>query len=164
MSTNEFLLARRKRLDDLIMSSVPGETQVNADGKPTRKDYMLKQAKDDRGHAGVVMEARQNLMQSNLTKDNFRNKITLSHFTKFIGHFVKKDEVVADGSRDISLNPQLKDKYKGGKSKVAVVDLNQYLVDGKPLDEAKQKVSGQDARMAMAEVKKNAERAGSSRE
>ena len=47
MSTNEFLLARRKRLDDLIMSSVPGETQVNADGKPTRKDYMLKQAKDD---------------------------------------------------------------------------------------------------------------------
>lgn len=164
MSTNEFLLARRKRLDDLIVSSVPGETQVNADGKPTRKDYMLKQAKDDRGHAGVVMEARQNLMQSNLTKDNFRNKITLSHFTKFIGHFVKKDEVVADGSRDISLNPQLKDKYKGGKSKVAVVDLNQYLVDGKPLDEAKQKVSGQDARMAMAEVKKNAERAGSSRE
>lgn len=164
MSTNEFLLARRKKLDDLIMSSVPGETAVNADGKPIRKDYMLKQAKDDRGHAGVVMEARQNLMQSNLTKDNFNNKITLSHFTKFIRHFVKKDEVVADGSRDISLNPKLKDKYKSGKSKVAVVDLNQYLVDGKPLEEAKQRVNGQDARMAMAEVKKNAERVGSSRE
>lgn len=164
MSANEFLLARRKKLDDLIMSSVPGETAVNADGKPIRKDYMLKQAKDDRGHAGVVMEARQNLMQSNLTKDNFNNKITLSHFTKFIEHFVKKDEVVADGSRDISLNPKLKDKYKSGKSKVAVVDLNQYLVDGKTLEEAKQRVNGQDARMAMAEVKKNAERAGSSRE
>lgn len=158
MSTNEFLLARRKKLDDLIMSSVPGDTEVNADGKPIRKDYMLKQAKDDRGRAGVVMEARQNLMQSNLTTDNIRNKITLSHFTKFIGHFIKKDEVVADGTRDISLNPKLKDKYKSGKSKVAVIDLNQYLVDGKPLEEAKQRVSGQDARRVMAEVKKNAER------
>lgn len=157
-SMNEFLLDRRKTLDEAIMQGVPSENDRNASGKPIRSDYMAKQAKDDRGKAGVVMEARENLMQSNLTKDNFTNKITLSHFTKFIKHFIKHDEVVADGSRDIALNPNLKEKYKKEGSKATIVDLNAYLVDGKPLEQAKEKVSGKDARKAMTEIRKNHER------
>lgn len=155
---NEFLLARRKTLDETIAATAQGETAVNADGKPIKKDYMVKQAKDERGKAGVVMEARQSLMQSNLTKDNYNNKVTLSHFTKYIEHFIKKDEVVADGSRNISLNPQFKGKMNKPNSKTAITDLNMYLVEGKPLETAKQQVRGQDARQVMSEVQKNAER------
>lgn len=155
---NTFLLDRRQKLDETIMNNVVSENDVTEAGKPIRSDYMVKKAKDDRGKAGVVMEARQNLMQSNLTKDNFLHKITLSHFTKFMEHFVKHDEVVADGSRNIALNPKLKDKYKKEGSKVAIVDLNQYLVEDKPLDTAKQKVSGKDARQAMTDLKKTYER------
>lgn len=155
---NEFLLARRKTLDETIAATAQGDTAVNADGKPIKKDYLVKQAKDERGKAGVVMEARQSLMQSNLTKDNYNNKVTLSHFTKYIKHFIQKDEVVADGSRDIKLNPQFKSKINKPNSKVAVTDLNMYLVEGKPLEVAKQKVRGQDVKQVMAEVQKNAER------
>ena len=117
--------------------------------------FLTKQQKDDRGHAGVVMEARQSLMQSNLSKDNFKDKITLSHFTKYIKHFITKDAVVADGSRDIALNPQLKAKYKKEGSKVPVVDLNAYLVDNKTLSESTEKVSGKDTKKVMNEIRKN---------
>lgn len=156
MTTNEFLLARRKNLDEAILSSAISQNDVNASGKPIRTDYMAKQAKDERGKAGVVMEARQSLMQSNLTKDNFNNKITLSHFTKYIKHFITKDNVAADGSRDISLNPELKRNAK----QMVHTDLNQYLVEGKPLDNAtvQYKTSAKDARVEMATLKKNAER------
>lgn len=157
-SINQFLLHRRSALDKAVLDAVPGNIDLNANGTPIRKDYEAKQMKDDRGHTGVVMEARENLMQSNLTKDNFINKITLSHFTKFIGHFVKHDEAVADGSRNIALNPILKDKYKKPGSKVDVIDLNQYLVEGKPLEQSTSQVSGKDARTEMATVKKNNER------
>lgn len=159
MTTNEFLLARRKNLDEAILSSAISQNDVNASGKPIRTDYMAKQAKDERGKAGVVMEARQSLMQSNLTKDNFNNKITLSHFTKYIKHFITKDNVAADGSRDISLNPELKRNAK----QMVHTDLNQYLVEGKPLDNAtvQYKTSAKDARVEMATLKKNAERKSS---
>lgn len=158
-SMNDFLLDRRKKLDEMIMNNVVSENDVTKAGRPIRKDYLAKQAKDERGKAGIVMEARENLMQSNLTKDNFVNKITLSHFTKFIKHFVNKDEVVADGSRNISLNPQFKGKIDKEGSKVAVTDLNQYLVEGKPLDVAKQRVSGKDAHKTMEDINKHYERA-----
>ena len=159
MTTNEFLLARRKNLDEAILNTAVSQNDVNASGKPIRTDYMTKQAKDERGQAGVVMEARQSLMQSNLTKENYNNKITLSHFTKYITHFIKKDNVAADGSRDISLNPQLK---KNGKQMV-LTDLNQYLVDGKPLssETVQYKAAAKDAQINMAELKKNAERKSS---
>lgn len=159
MTTNEFLLARRKNLDEAILNTAVSQNDVNASGKPIRTDYMAKQAKDNRGQAGVVMEARQSLMQSNLTKENYNNKITLSHFTKYMTHFIKKDNVVADGSRDIALNPQMK---KNGKQMV-LTDLNQYLVDGKPLssETVQYKAAAKDAQINMAELKKNAERKSS---
>lgn len=154
----DFLLDRRAALDEVIMQGVVSENDRNASGKNILSDYRIKKDRDDRGKSGVVMEGRENLMQSNLTKDNFLNKITLSHFTKFMKHFIRHDEVVADGSRNISLNPKLKEKYNKEGSKVAIVDLNQYLVEEKPLDTAKQKVSGKDARKAMKDVKKTYER------
>lgn len=155
---NEFLSDRRQALDEAIMSGVPSENNRNVSGKPIRSDYLAKQAKDDRGHAGVVMEGRQSLMQSNLTKDNFANKITLSHFTKYMKHFVDKDNNIADCSRDISLNPEMKRKYDKPGSKVKIVDLNLYLVEGKDLEQSITNAAGKDARKAMAKVKKDNER------
>ena len=69
-------------------------------------------------------------------------------------HFIRKDDNVADNSRDIELNPQLKRKYNKESSRVDVVDLNKYLVEGKPLDQCKENVSGKDIRKAMKEVNK----------
>lgn len=151
----QFLLLRRERLDKAIMNNIPSDNTLNASGKPIRNDYYTKQMTDSRDKAGVVMEARQSLMQSNLSKDNFANKITLSHFTKYIPHFIQKDNVVADASRDISLNPTLKEKYSKPNSKVDVVDLNRYLVDGKPLEQCKENVSGKDVRASMTNLNKN---------
>lgn len=153
-SLNEFLLDRRARLDEVIANG----SMSNPEGDLVRKDYEVKKLRDDRGHAKEVMHGRQSLMQSNLTNNNYNNKITLSHFTKYMEHFTVRDAVVADGSRDIKLNPQLKDKYKDGTSKVDIIDLNSYLVDGKPLEESKEKVSGKDAREAMTRLSRFYER------
>lgn len=149
---NQFLLQRRADLDKVIMDHVPGDTNLTASGKSIRKDYKIKQLTDSRDKAGVVMEARQSLMQSNLSADNFANKITLSHFTKYIAHFVDENNKVADNSRDIELNPDLKKRYKKPNSDVQVVDLNQYLVEGKTLEQSTQKVKGRDLRLKMHEL------------
>ncbi len=153
-SMSQFLLLRRERLDKAILESVVNENDVNVSGKPIRKDYRTKQMSDSRDKSSVIMEARQSLMQSNLTKDNYANKITLSHFTKYIPHFIKKDSLVADTSRDISLNPQLKQKYDKESSRVDIVDLNQYLVENKSIEQSSQNVRGKDARQAMTDLNK----------
>lgn len=151
----QFLLLRRERLDKAIMDAVPSELTTTQSGKPIRKDYYIKQMTDSRDKAGVVMEARQSLMQSNLTKDNFANKITLSHFTKYIPHFINKHDNVADNSRDIALNPDMKKYYNKPNSDVDIIDLNQYLVDGKPLEQSSIQGKGKDAHKNMEELAKN---------
>lgn len=151
----QYLLLRRARLDKVIEENVPGDTEMSASGKPIRKDYYTKQMTDSRDKAAIVMEARQSLMQSNLTKDNFANKITLSHFTKYISHFAKKDNVVADASRDISLNPKMKEKYTKPESNVEIVDLNKYIAEGKPLEQSIIKSKGKDVRDKMKTLNKN---------
>ena len=151
----QFLLLRRERLDKAIMDAVPSELTTTESGKPIRKDYYTKQMTDHRDKAGVVMEARQSLMQSNLTKDNFANKITLSHFTKYIPHFINKTDKVADNSRDIALNPDMKKYYDKPNSDVNIVDLNKYLVEGKPLEQSTIQGKGKDARQNMEELSKN---------
>lgn len=152
---NQFLLQRRADLDKVITDNVPSELTTTASGKPVLKDYKTKQMTDSRDKAGVVMEARQSLMQSNLTKDNFANKITLSHFTKYIPHFIKKDSKVADNSRDITLNPDMKKYYDKPNSDVNIVDLNQYLVEGKPLEQSTIQGKGRDARTNMEKLSQN---------
>ena len=151
----QFLLLRRERLDKAIMDAVPSELTRTESGKPIRKDYYTKQMTDSRDKAGVVMEARQSLMQSNLTKDNFANKITLSHFTKYIPHFISKTDKVADNSRDIALNPDMKKYYDKPNSNVGIVDLNQYLVEGKPLEQSTIQGKGKDAHQNMEELSQN---------
>ena len=151
----QFLLLRRERLDKAILDSVPSKSTTTESGKPLLKDYYTKQMTDSRDRAGVVMEARQSLMQSNLSKDNFANKITLSHFTKYIPHFIKKDSKVADNSRDITLNPDMKKYYDKPNSDVNIVDLNQYLVEGKPLEQSTIQGKGRDARTNMENLSQN---------
>lgn len=156
MKMNEFLLERRKKLDDLIMNNTNSVSETQS-GERVQKDYLVKKAKDDRGKAHIVMEARQNLRQSNLTPKSWK-KITLSHFTKFMEHYLAHDEVVADGSRNIELNPKLKREFKSENSKMTFYDLNKYLVEGKSLEESSFKGSGRDAPVHMREILKNTRR------
>ena len=162
MSMNDFLLKRRADLDKVILDNIGdthrtkiGSTVDNdKDGVKSRNDYLVKRSRDSRSTTAVVSDIRQSLMQSNLTSENYTDKITLSHFTKYAEHAVKHDSLAADGSRDVSLNPQLKGKYKNGNSDVKVTDLNAYLVEGKPLAQCQETVKGKDARQAMSDIRK----------
>ena len=156
ISMHDYLLARRDELDKMIL----GEDGFNslltgADKKQHQNNYKIKKLQDDRGRSTFLNEARQSLMQSNLTTDNYIGKMTLTHFKKYIRHFAARDEVVADGSRDISLNPVLKGKYKNENSKMVITDLNQYLIEGKPLDKCQIRVRAADAREHMEIVRRN---------
>ena len=70
-------------------------------------------------------------------------------------HFAKKDNVVADASRDISLNPKMKEKYTKPESNVEIVDLNKYIAEGKPLEQSIIKSKGKDVRDKMKTLNKN---------
>ena len=158
MSMNDYLLARRAELDKMILGeeTKPGETYLGDNSLLTgenktkyQNNYRIKKMQDDRGRAAFLNEARENLMQSNLTRENYIGKMTLTHFKKFVRHYAANDEVVSDGSRDISLNPVLKDKYKKEGSKILLTDLNQYLIEGKPLEQCQKRVNAQEAREQM---------------
>lgn len=150
MSMNDYLITRQKELDNMFV----GDRALLLHEKDQNK-YKIKMLQNDRGRFSILNEARQSLMQSNLTGENYVNALTLTHFKKYIKHFVAKDEVVADGSRNISLNPVLKNKYKKENSKVVITDLNQYLIEGKPLDQCQNKVRASDARQHMEVVRRN---------
>jgi hypothetical protein len=149
-SMEQFLELRCQNLDKEVLSQIVEDTHVtevgniSKDGIKTKADYMANANKNTRSSSAAIATARQSLQQSNLTKENYTEKMTLSHFTKYVLHFLKKDEVAADGSRDISLNPEYDKKYKKPESKVVVTDLNAYLIDGKPLDQCQQTVRGKD--------------------
>ena len=72
-------------------------------------------------------------MQSNLTRDNYINAITLSHFTEYA------DMTIAGGdaykhSRNIHLNPKLDRHYQKEESKVKTFDMNAALLGGKHVE------------------------------
>ncbi len=82
----------------------------------------------------TVERVRENLMQSNITEENFTQVITLSHFTKWAKHVVAKDEVAADGSKSLRKGP-VKFKRENEDKKVVITDVNKYLVEGKELSD-----------------------------
>ena len=85
--------------------------------------------------------------------------MTLSHFTKYIHAFInnKGNDIVADGSRDISLNPQSQFKRSREKpnSNVGVTDMNAYLIENKSLSESRVEVKGRDIEKQMDKVRKD---------
>lgn len=147
MPMHEYLLQRRNRLDDMIMGenskagigltptytthvSKTKQERVMDDGKLGVKivgDYKEYAADDNRAFAAIVANARQSLMQSNLTRDNYCNKATLTHFMKYMDHYICKDEYVSDATRDGSLNPALKKNRNKDGSQYKVINLNEYL-------------------------------------
>ncbi len=149
-SMEQFLELRCQNLDKEVLNQIVEDTHVtevgniSKDGIKTKADYMANANKNTRSSSAAIATARQSLQQSNLTKENYTEKMTLSHFTKYVLHFLKKDKVAADGSRDISLNPEYDKKYKKPESNVVVTDLNAYLIDGKPLEQCQQTVKGND--------------------
>lgn len=150
LSMNDYLLLRRKQLDDFVDAklSVLREEQLGNAFQPIKckADYMSRTIKDKRAGAVIIGKTRESLMQSNLTSENFTGAITLTHFKKYMDHYIAQDEVVADGSRRASLNPVYKEKYKEEKSKAVITDLNAYLVEGKPLDECQERTASRDLR------------------
>ena len=150
LSMNDYLLLRRKQLDEFIdskLGDLKEEELGNAFPKVKCKaDYMRRTVQDTRAGAVIIGKTRESLMQSNLSKENFTGAITLTHFKKYMDHYIAQDEVVADGSRRASLNPVYKEKYKEEKSKAVITDLNAYLVDGKPLKECQERTASRDLR------------------
>ncbi len=131
---NQFLLDRRAKLDEIVEKNLPhmknGDTK---DVNRIKKDYEIRKAKDTRSHATIIGEVRQSLMQSNLTRDNYINAITLSHFTEYA------DMTIAGGdaykhSRNIHLNPKLDRHYQKEESKVKTFDMNAALLGGKHVE------------------------------
>lgn len=132
----DFLTERRQKLDK-VMENTGGLTlqgQEMMQGE-VLKDYEAH--KDNPGMAAAICGARQSMMQSNLTSHNYRDVITLSHFTDYTQHFIHSDAFVADGTRDISQNPSLKRDILAqdadSKRVYDVLDLNDYYVGNKSL-------------------------------
>jgi len=140
-SMSQYLLDRREKFDEIVMRTT--DTRLKTDYMQHKTRVINEQEQVDykaRGHAKIVGEARRSLMESNLTPENFTGAITLTHFGKYMEHYVVADEVVADGSRRAELNPQYKDKAKKEGSKSVMTDLNAYLVEGKDLKDCQEVV------------------------
>ncbi len=156
----DFLTERRQKLDK-VMESTGGLT---LQGKEMMQGEVLKDYeahKDNPGMAAAICGARQSIMQSNLTAHNYRDVITLSHFTDYTQHFIQSDAFVADGTRDISQNPRLKKDIlaqdASSKRVYDVLDLNDYYVGNKTLKpyEAKpEKVPAADVLKQMRTISK----------
>ena len=131
---NQFLLDRRAKLDEVIESNISHMKNGDTKDLPRiKKDYEIRKAKDTRSHAMIIGEVRQSLMQSNLTRDNYINAITLSHFTEYA------DMTIAGGdaykhSRNIHLNPKLDRHYQKEGSRVSTFDMNAALLGGKHIE------------------------------
>ncbi|MFI3241549.1 MAG: hypothetical protein R3Y43_03185 [Alphaproteobacteria bacterium] len=88
-----------------------------------------------------INQARQSLNESNISRTNMNNTITLTHFGDYATMTTSNDDrgKVIKGSRRPDLNPDMS-KYKEN-STVEIYDINQYLFEGKtkPCDTAKGK-------------------------
>jgi len=102
----------------------------------TKDDY--EKHSDTPGTAVIVAQARESVMKSNITTENYLGKMTLSHFTDYAKHYVDSDEYVGAGTRDIRKNPSFKRPcFRKGEestselnnSEYKVMDLNGYYFD-----------------------------------
>ena len=134
----DFLTERRQKLDKTIEDAKAAKINVagrSLEGSEVAKDYAKHQ--DNPGMSAVICGARESLMQSNLTSQNYNNKLTLSHFTEYVGHYAQSDEFVSDGTRDIQQNPQknmkrdIVDEKTNPNKSYLVLDLNDYYLGSK---------------------------------
>ncbi len=149
LSMTDYLLARREKLDKLVATI---ETQANnASFDPTkcRADYMTRKIKDQRAGAEIVAKSRQSLQQSNLTHENYNQKVTLTHFLKYMEYYIKGSDVVADGSRDMTLNPELKRDNRV----IHTYDINKILLEGKDPSSDDSKLTG-DAHITFGDIRR----------
>ncbi len=145
---NEYLQERFKRLDAMIehkcgevestpvaklyqekdKSHVVYDTDAakldDNDNRAVRikADYMAHAKNGARASAAIVANTRQTWMESNLSHE-YRDKLTLTHFTGYMEHVIVKDELVADGSRSPDLNIMFKDNPKS----ITVVDTDTVM-------------------------------------
>ena len=152
LSMYDYLLLRRKQLDEFVDSKLgvlKEEELGNAFPRVKCKaDYMRRAVQDTRAGAVIIGKARESLMQSNLTHENFTGAITLTHFKKYLDHYIAQDVMVADGTRDFSQNPTL----KTNGDRIEIYDLNAYLVEGKSKGESN--IEGRDgASIPLADIK-----------
>ncbi len=134
----DFLTERRQKLDKTIEDAKAAKINVagrSLEGSEVAKDYAKHQ--DNPGMSAVICGARESLMQSNLTSQNYNDKLTLSHFTEYVGHYAQSDEFVSDGTRDIQQNPQknmkrdIVDEKANPNKSYLVLDLNDYYLGSK---------------------------------
>ena len=125
MTMKDFLIQRREELDKTIKVSTQSNN-TSKTGVDVRRDYHLKSLMGKRDKSHAVMEAREGLMKSNLTAENYNEKMTLSQFTTYTEDFWRKGNMQKHSRSDyndpkhvIDLNTALfgnETKNNAGKS------------------------------------------------
>ena len=125
MTMKDFLIQRREELDKTIEVSTQSNN-TSKTGVDVRRDYHLKSLMGERDKSHAVMEAREGLMKSNLTAENYNEKMTLSQFTTYTEDFWRKGNMQKHSRSDyndpkhvIDLNTALfgnETKNNAGKS------------------------------------------------
>ena len=125
MTMKDFLIQRREELDKTIKVSTQSNN-TSKTGVDVRRDYHLKSLMGKRDKSYAVMEAREGLMKSNLTAENYNEKMTLSQFTTYTEDFWRKGNMQKHSRSDyndpkhvIDLNTALfgnETKNNAGKS------------------------------------------------
>ena len=125
MTMKDFLIQRREELDKTIEVSTQSNN-TSKTGVDVRRDYHLKSLMGKRDKSHAVMEAREGLMKSNLTAENYNEKMTLSQFTTYTEDFWRKGNMQKHSRSDyndpkhvIDLNTALfgnETKNNAGKS------------------------------------------------
>lgn len=154
----DFLVERRAEFDKLHSSlsdnhyTTVGRKLAIKDGRPVLDEhgkqvsvpYQVQTAKDYQEHkdnpsmAAIVAQEREIIQKSNLTTENYTEKMTLSHFTQMANWILNNDDRAGIGSQDIVKNPTFKRRiFEAGKddeviknpSHVKIFDMNVELFD-----------------------------------
>ena len=129
-SITDYLLRRRKRLDEMVQLLKHQPNNATFDPKIMLEDYsdhLTGRKSGGRAGSEIVTKTRQSLMQSNLTPENYVKRLTLTHFLRYMKHFIEGNELFSDGSRDMSLNPSL----KRNSNHISTHDVNDAILSGK---------------------------------
>ena len=129
-SITNYLLLRLRRLDELVKKLRTQPNNATFDPQVMLEDYQNHlTGRKSGGRAGseIVTKTRQSLMQSNLTTENYNNRLTMTHFLRYMKHFIEGNELTSDGTRDMSLNPVLKRR----SDHIQIRDVNDAILSGK---------------------------------
>ena len=120
-----YMMLRKNEFDKIVSQTRVLEKDKNNPSVTAGKKYkenLIKRRNEARVWEPVVVETRRSWKSSNLSPENM-NKLTLTHFTKYLTHVAAQDEYVSDGSR----NPDLNIDFKKHPKEIYVVSTDKLL-------------------------------------